>query len=104
MTPKSSSQTRQIGLRLTLGGAPNELHTVAGLPGLYCTAHATPVGGDGEATVEQAQAAAKAPEAVVEIVDLKDGEVDELRALAAHDHERARGNTTDREPPKGKEG
>lgn len=94
----NQSQTRQIGLRLSLGGAPNEPHTVAGLPGFYRPDRPTPVGGPGEATVEQAEEYAKKRSAVVEVVELKAGEVDELRAAAAHDHELARGNTTDREP------
>jgi hypothetical protein len=97
MTPKSSSQTRQIGLRLTLGGAPTELHTVAGLSGFYRPDRPTPVGGEGEPTVEEAQAAVKAG-AHLEIVELQDDEADELRALAAHDHERARGNTDQPSP------
>lgn len=99
---KSSSKTRQIGLRLTLGGAPNELHTVTGLSGLYRPDRPTPVGGPGEPTVEQARKAAKGPDAVVEVVDLSDGDVEELRALADHDRERARGNTD--QPSPGKEG
>jgi hypothetical protein len=102
MTPKSSSQTRQIGLRLTLGGAPNELHTVAGLNVLLRPDRPTPVGGPGELPADDAKAFAKDHPDAVEVVELKDEEVDELRTLAAHDHERARGNTT--EPSPGKEG
>jgi hypothetical protein len=93
-----SSQTRQIGLRLSLGGAPNEPHTVAGLPGFYRPDRPTPVGGPDEATIEQAEEFASKRSSVVEIVELKPGEVAGLRAAAAHDHELARGNTTEREP------
>jgi hypothetical protein len=99
---KASSKTRQIGLRLTLAGAPNEIHSIPGLSVLLRPDRPTPVGGPGELAAEEARAFAKNHPDAVEVVDLKDDEVDRLRALAAHDHERARGNTI--EPPKGQEG
>ena len=50
---------KRYGLLLTLGGAPNTPHTVQGLPGYYRPDIPTPVGGDGELSLEAAREAAK---------------------------------------------
>lgn len=78
------------GLRLTVGGAPNTPHIVPGLPGLYYPHKATPVGGPGEATEEQAKEATKGRGSAVELVDMTAKEVDEARESLAEVREAAR--------------
>lgn len=57
MTETTPPQDKLPALRLTLGGAPNTPHFIVGLPGFYFSNDFTPVGGEGELTFEQAQAA-----------------------------------------------
>lgn len=69
---------KRQGLRLkndgeTLGGAPSTPHVIPGWPGYYRADIPTPVGGDGELTLEAAQELAKT--GVVELVEIKDSEV-----------------------------
>lgn len=64
-TPK-----RQKALRLTLGGAPESWHTVAGLSGHFHPSIPTPVGGPGEVPVDVAEEYAKQDGAPVELVDV----------------------------------
>ena len=51
------TQDKLPALKLTLGGAPNTPHVIPGFPGVYFPHEFSPVGGDGELTLEQAQAA-----------------------------------------------
>lgn len=64
--------SKRLGLRLTLPGAPNTPHTLSGLPGHYRPDIPTPVGGDGEITLELAQQFADDEGAPVELVEIKD--------------------------------
>jgi hypothetical protein len=84
------SNTKPMGLRLTLGGAPDTPHTVAGLPGLYRPGAPTPVGGPGEATLEQAQAAHDAAGVPVELVEIPSGDLDRLRGEQTEQRQAAR--------------
>lgn len=78
------------GLRLKVGGAPLTPHIVPGLPGFYYPHKATPVGGPGEATVDQAKEAAKGRSASVELVDMSQKETDDAREALAEVSEAAR--------------
>lgn len=84
------------GLRLTVGGAPLTPHIVPGLPGFYYPHKATPVGGPGEATLEQAQKAAKGRGAAVELVDMTEKEADDAREALAEVSEAARKGVLER--------
>lgn len=75
-----SSSTKNYGLRLSLPGAPEGVpHTLAGLPGVYTTDEATPVGGPGEPTLEQARAAAQGDDAPVKLEEIGPRKVQTLR-------------------------
>jgi hypothetical protein len=67
----NSSQTKKYGLRLTLGGAPNTPHTVVGIPGVYRPDIPTPVGGEGELSLERAKEIAES-NVDLELVEVKD--------------------------------
>lgn len=70
---KAHRQKKPVyGLRLTLGGAPCTPHYVTGLPGVYWPDRVTPIGGVGEASMEEAQRAAADPGCEVELVELDD--------------------------------
>ena len=84
------------GLRLTVGGAPLTPHIVPGLPGFYYPHKATPVGGPGEATLEQAQEAAKGRSASVELVEMSQKEADDAREALAEVSEAARKGVLER--------
>lgn len=88
--------TKEKGLRLTVGGAPNTPHIVPGLPGFYYPHKATPVGGPGEATLEQAKEAAKGRGAAVELVEMSQKEVDDAREALAEVSEAARKGVLER--------
>lgn len=76
----SSSKTKSYGLRLVLpGAAENTGYTLAGLPGIYRTDEPTPVGGEGEPTLEQARAAAKGDDAPVKLEEIGPRKVEQLR-------------------------
>lgn len=60
------------GLRLTLPGAPDVPHFVPGVRGMYSPTTPTPVGGDGELTVDEAQRLHDDPVVPLELVDVKD--------------------------------
>lgn len=69
---------KRQGLRLkndgeNLGGAPATPHVIAGWPGYYRADVPTPVGGDGELTLEAARELAAT--GAVELVDIPDSEV-----------------------------
>jgi hypothetical protein len=77
---KSSSQTKNYGLRLVLPGAAEGVpYTLAGLPGLYRTDEVTPVGGGGEPTLAEAREAAKGPDAPVKLEEVGPRRVNRLR-------------------------
>jgi hypothetical protein len=78
------------GLRLTLGGAPATPHVVAGAPGLYRPDVATPVGDDGELSLEDAKRFADDPALPLELVEITDEEAASARATLAGDLEAAR--------------
>lgn len=81
---------KHLGLRLTLGGAPDTPHTIPGLPGQYRPSRATPVGGQGEPTEEQAREADKKRGTAVELVELTEKELEKARELHNLDVEAAR--------------
>lgn len=60
------------GLRFTLPGAPDVPHFVPGVQGMYSPTQPTPVGGDGELTVEEAQALHDDVSVPLELVDVPD--------------------------------
>jgi hypothetical protein len=72
------------GLILTLGGAPATPHTVVGLRGQYRPDRPTPIGGEGEVTLAEAQAAIDAG-AHLEIVSISKAKIDDARKAAAAD-------------------
>src|SRR5256885_15085732 len=67
-------------VRLTLGGAPASPHVIVGLPGYYMPNEPTPVGGDGELSVEEAHEAAAEPGMHLEVVDVAASEIEAARA------------------------
>lgn len=80
-----SSEAKFYGLRLTLPGAPNTPHMVAGLPGWYWPDKPTPVGGFGEPRLEHAKKLAADSRYHVELVPMTRDEVDRRRGeLKAH--------------------
>ncbi|MBA3689784.1 MAG: hypothetical protein H0W82_00025 [Actinobacteria bacterium] len=74
-----SREAKHQGLRLNLGGAPAEAHHVVGLHGWFWPDEVTPVGGEGEITLEQAKKAAKDKGTPVELVDMTEAEADKRR-------------------------
>lgn len=78
---------KRYGLCLTLGGAPNTPHTVPGLPGYFRPDIPTPVGGDGQMSLEDAKAAAASCD-VLELVEVED--VAKAEQVAADDLEQGR--------------
>lgn len=88
--------TKNQGLRLTVGGAPLTPHIVPGLPGFYYPHKATPVGGPGEASLEQAKEAATGRGAAVELVDMTQKETDDAREALAEVSEAARKGVLER--------
>ena len=82
---KQSKTAVHPALVLTLGGAPAAAHRVEDLPGYYRPDTPTPVGGPGEASVEQAQVLHAAPGAPVALVYLTDKQLDDARARSAQD-------------------
>jgi glutaredoxin len=74
-----SPGAKHHGLRLSLGGAPNEAHHVPGYPGWYWPQDATPVGGEGEMSLEAARKADKDKGVPLELVDLTKAEADARR-------------------------
>lgn len=82
----AESKTRgEPGLILDFPGAAETPHVVGDLPGTYRTDRATPVGGIGECTLEQAKAADKNPDVPLRLVTIPAGDVDGLRLAAAND-------------------
>jgi hypothetical protein len=81
--PKPNKNSYQ-GLILTLGGAPATPHTVAGLRGQYRPDRPTPIGGEGELSIAEAQAAIDAG-AHLEIVTISRTDIDDVRDAAAAD-------------------
>lgn len=80
---------RRMGLRLTQGGAPASAHVVSGVPGLYRPDVPTPVGGEGELSLEEAKALDADESIPLELVPVED-EAAALEQVAA-DLEAARG-------------
>lgn len=70
----ASKEAKRYGLRLTLPGAPNTPHTIAGLQGYYWPTMATPVGEAGELPLEVARKAAADPGVFLELVDITDAD------------------------------
>jgi hypothetical protein len=83
-------KTKPIGVLLDLGaGAPLSPHTVVGVRGQYRPDNAVPIGGEGEASVDEIEAAI-ASGAPLKLVNIPKTQVDQLRALAAEDIAAAR--------------
>lgn len=78
-------------LILTLGGAPASAHIVAGLPGTYRPDRPAPLGGPGEATLDQAKAADADPGVPVALVQIPASDVESLRLSAENDRRAAQG-------------
>ena len=70
----AAKEAKRYGLRLTLPGAPNTPHMIAGLNGYYWPTMATPVGEAGELPLEIARKAAKDPGVYLELVEMTDAE------------------------------
>lgn len=82
-TPKID-ETQPVGLVLNLKGAPETPHTVVGLRGQYRPTQPTPIGGEGEVTLDEAKAAIEAG-APVDLVNIAKTKLDDLRKAAAED-------------------
>ena len=80
---------KNVGLLLTLGGAPEVPHTVVGVRGQYRPDRPTPIGGPGELTITEAEAAIENG-APLEIVEISKTKLDALRAAAAAELQQAR--------------
>jgi hypothetical protein len=79
------------GLRLTLGGAPDEPHAVEGVPGLFRPSVPTPVGGEGELSLEEAQKADANPSVPLELVKIAEADLAKVREAFGSALEAARG-------------
>lgn len=75
--------SKRQGLRLSLPGAPNTPHTVPGVPGYFYPEAPTPVGGEGELSMEAAEAFDKDKGCPLQLVDIKPSEVEDAEELAA---------------------
>lgn len=73
------------GLRLTLGGAPASPHVVQGVPGLYRPDAPTPVGGEGELSLEEAKRLDADAGVPLELVTIKKADEEAVRARVAAD-------------------
>lgn len=60
------------GLRLTLPGAPDVPHFVPGVQGMYSPSTPTPVGGDGELSLDEAKRLDADKSVPLELVDVTD--------------------------------
>lgn len=60
------------GLRLTLPGAPDVPHFVPGVQGMYSPSTPTPVGGDGELSLDEAKRLDADASVPLELVDVPD--------------------------------
>ena len=85
MAPRT--EANRHGLRLTLPGAPNTPHTVAGLRGYFWPSFATPVGEPGELPIEAARAADRQEGLHLELVEITAAQAQQ--AKAAIDQHRA---------------
>lgn len=66
-----AKSTKKVpALKLTLGGAPSTPHTLIGLPGFYFINDFTPVGGEGELSLEDAKAHDADPGCHVQLVEI----------------------------------
>jgi hypothetical protein len=81
---------KHYGLRLTLGGAPNNPHIVEGVLGVYRPDRPTPVGGPGEVSVEVAKRLEDDKSVPLELVELTAEEVTKLRPAAKAERTKAR--------------
>jgi hypothetical protein len=73
---------KRYGLRLTLGGAPLTPHTVPGVPGQYRPNVPTPVGQDGELSLDDAKRAVDDHPDVLELVTISEKDVKAAKKLA----------------------
>ena len=89
MADTASSKNGQQGLVLTLAGAPLTPHVIVGLRGLYRPDVPTPIGGDGEVSVDEANAAI-ANGAPLELVDIAAKDLDAAKAQHEEDLAAAR--------------
>lgn len=88
--PKSGGKVP--ALKLTLGGAPNTPHRVAGFYGFFFPDRPTPVGGPGDAISEEdARDADKRRGTPLELVEITEKEADEARRFLHEHREAARG-------------
>jgi len=82
-------ESKPLGLILVFPGAPETPHSVVGLRGLYRSDSPTPIGGDGELTVDEAKAAIDAG-APLALVNIAAKELDAARAQVEADIAAAR--------------
>jgi hypothetical protein len=83
MAPRKT-EAAEHGLRLTLPGAPNNAHTIPGVPGFYWPDRPTPVGGPGDPVgLDQARALAADPGVHLELVPVTDPDTVRARYHAA---------------------
>lgn len=83
--PAPKGARKAPALILTLGGAPTSAHTVTGYPGTYRPDRPTPIGGPGEPTLAQAQAADADPGVPLELIEIPANQVQALRLAAEAD-------------------
>lgn len=91
------------GLRLTLGGAPASPHFVAGVPGLYRPDIPTPVGHEGEMSIEEAEGYANDPAIPLELIEFRGLKEAQEQAQADIDAARSGIATAARTGPEGSE-
>jgi hypothetical protein len=84
------SESKTQGLRLTVGGAPDVPHTIAGVPGLFRPTTPTPVGGPGELDTTFAKQLHDDGKVPLELVDIPKGKIDAVRDQAEQDKLEAR--------------
>lgn len=88
MPQPSKKEEKRRGLVLTLPGAPTTPHRVGEWPGHYRPDIATPVGGDGEITIELAEQADKDKSVPLKLVDITADKVAEAeRVVQEHKDE-----------------
>lgn len=76
-----ASKKKVPALVLTLGGAPATWHQIVGLPGWYHIDHPTPVGGEGELSLEQAKDHDAHEGTAVKLVQVPEDDLEHLREL-----------------------
>jgi hypothetical protein len=84
VSTKKTDQAGPLGVVFTMPGAPETPHIITGVRGVYRPGVPTPIGGEGELSLEEVNAAI-ANGAPLEIVKIPKGELDDARARVSED-------------------